>query len=235
MINKVNFSFAFQPIIEVKAKQVFSYEAFIRGINNESSNFILSQINIANMNEFDHYARQKALEIAAKLNIRSFINLNFLPGCLINAHYLEDTIEYFKTVNLSPRQLIIEISEAEIIQSRTSFMQNITKFREMGIKVAIDDFGAGYAGLNLFTNFRPDFIKLDINLIRNIDVYGPRQAIIKAIILVCESLGVDIIALGVETQAEYLWLKKQGIDLFQGYLFAKPGFEQLPTINYPTN
>ena len=101
--------------------------------------------------------------------------------------------------------------------------------------MAIDDFGAGYSGLNLLTDFQPDQIKLDMKLIRGIEHHGPRQAIVHAIDQVCRDLGIDVIAEGVETAEEYAWLANEGVQLFQGYLFAKPAFESFPPVHYPEN
>jgi len=106
-------------------------------------------------------------------------------------------------------------------------------YRGLGLLMAIDDFGAGYSGLNLLADFQPDQIKLDMKLIRGIEWHGPRQAIVRAINQICLDLGIDVIAEGVETELEYAWLASQGIHLFQGYLFAKPGFESFPKVYYP--
>ena len=96
------------------------------------------------------------------------------------------------------------------------------------MKVAIDDFGAGYAGLNLLSEFQPEFIKLDMHLVRGIESNGPRQAIVRGIVRTCADLGIDIIAEGVETVNEFQWLYQEGIKFYQGRLFADPAFEQLP-------
>ena len=96
---------------------------------------------------------------------------------------------------------------------------------------AIDDFGAGYSGLNLLADFQTDLVKLDIGLIRDIDRNKSRQAIVKGIIQVCKDLGIKIIAEGVETVEELEVLQSFGVELFQGFYFAKPKFQNLATIN----
>jgi EAL domain-containing protein (putative c-di-GMP-specific phosphodiesterase class I) len=101
------------------------------------------------------------------------------------------------------------------------------------VKVAIDDFGAGYSGLNLLSNFQPDQIKLDRCLIFGIESHCPRQSIVRAIVQVCRDLEIEVVAEGVETVGEYAWLMNAGVKLFQGYLFAKPAFESLPLVHYP--
>lgn len=103
----------------------------------------------------------------------------------------------------------------------------------LGLKVAIDDFGAGYSGPNLLANFQPDQIKLDLTLVRGIESHGPRQAIVRAVGQACNDLGIDVIAEGVKTVGEYTWLATEGVRLFQGYLFAKPAFEAFQPVHYP--
>jgi EAL domain-containing protein (putative c-di-GMP-specific phosphodiesterase class I) len=104
----------------------------------------------------------------------------------------------------------------------------MNSYRARGLRVAIDDFGAGYSGLNLLAEFQPDAIKLDIQLVRDIESKGPRQAIVRAVIQACDDLGIEVVAEGVESEAEYRWFKRIGVRLFQGYYFCRPGFESLP-------
>jgi EAL domain-containing protein (putative c-di-GMP-specific phosphodiesterase class I) len=98
---------------------------------------------------------------------------------------------------------------------------------------AIDDFGAGYSGLNLLAGFQPAIIKLDRQLIEEIHLSLPKQAIVRGVLSVCRDLNILPIAEGVEEIEEYLALRELGIDVFQGYLFAHPGFEALPVPVYP--
>ena len=228
------FTYAFQPIVDVEQKQIISFEALIRGENNEPPPFIFSQINKENLLKFDQIARERALELAATLGINCCINLNFSPACLqFSDEYILATIASVNKNQLNKKQLVIELTEEAIIHDMKAFSVRMNEFRGTGIKVAIDDFGAGYSGLNLLINFQPDMIKLDMQLIRNIDMHGPRQAVVNAIVSTCVSLGIDVIAEGVETLDEYYWLTSRGVFLFQGFLFARPGFESLPEVDYP--
>jgi EAL domain-containing protein (putative c-di-GMP-specific phosphodiesterase class I) len=106
-------------------------------------------------------------------------------------------------------------------------VQLLNRYRGQGVRLAIDDFGAGYSGLNLLADFQPDLIKLDMHLVRDIDRAGPRQAIARAVLQVCDDLGIEVIAEGVETVGEYHWLRRVGVRLFQGYLLGRPAFESL--------
>ena len=230
----MDLSCAFQPIVDVNEKIVFSYEALVRGKNNEPASYVFSQISEDDLLIFDQQSRKVAISLAAKLKIGCYINLNFLPCTLQSTgSYISEALEFAEQHHLSRSQIIVEVTEEEAISDPESFSRFINKYRATGIKVAIDDFGAGYAGLNMLVDFLPDIIKLDINLIRNIQSHGPRQAIVKAVLQICIDLGIEVIAEGVETLDEYYWLKSHNIRFFQGFLFAKPGFESLPAVFYP--
>ena len=229
-----DFTFAFQPIIDTQAREVVSYEALIRGPNNESAYQILSQVQADTMFAFDLKARVKAIGLASRLGVSCNLNLNFLPRSLdSSAESIIATLEAAKRVNLPVNRIVLEVIEGEIIDETSHFIELINEFRGLGLLAAIDDFGAGYSGLNLLADFQPDQVKLDMKLIRGIERHGARQAIVRAINQICLDLGIDVIAEGIETESEYMWLASQGIHLYQGYLFAKPGFESFPEVYYP--
>ena len=227
------YTFAFQPIVDTNAREVISYEALIRGLGNEPSSQVLQQVPPDALFAFDQNARVKAIGLAMRLGIRCNLNLNFLPRSLeASPKSIVSTLEAAERANLPIKRIVIEVVEGEIIEDHSHFSRLINEYRGLGLKVAIDDFGAGYSGLNLLAEFQPDQVKLDMKLIAGIERHGPRQAIVRAISQICSDLGIDIIAEGVETEEEYAWLASQGIRLFQGYLFAKPGFESFPPVHY---
>jgi EAL domain-containing protein (putative c-di-GMP-specific phosphodiesterase class I) len=229
-----SFTFAFQPIVDAKAREVFSYEALVRGPGNEPAYRIIDQLSKDGLGAFDQKARAAAISLATRLGIRCHLNLNFIPQSLPSSEEsIRTTLEAAKEAHLPIERIILEITEREIILDQARFAELINEYRGLGLKVAIDDFGAGYSGLNLLSNFQPDQIKLDMALIRGIECHGPRQAIVRAIGQVCVDLGIDVIAEGVETVEEYAWLANAGVELFQGYLFAKPAFEAFPQVHYP--
>ena len=229
-----NFSFAFQPILDADTREVFSYEALIRGPGNESAWEVLRQVSEDRLFAFDQRARVVAIDLAMRLGLSCHLNLNFLPRSLNSSgESILTTLEAASRANLPIKRIVLEMIEGDIINDHSRFRELINAYRGLGLKVAIDDFGAGYSGLNLLADFQPDQIKLDMKLIGGIERHGPRQAIVRAITQICFDLGIDIIAEGIETEEEYEWLASQGIRLFQGYLFAKPGFESFPQVRYP--
>ena len=118
-----------------------------------------------------------------------------------------------------------------MVEHHESLCRILNKVRREKISIAIDDFGAGYAGLNLLASIQPDILKIDMSLLRGISECGPRQAIVRAIYNMSIDLGIELLAEGVEQESEYKWLRDLGISLYQGYLFGKPEFERLPTVN----
>ncbi len=228
------FSYAFQPIVDVQEKRVFSYEALVRGPANEPAFHVLQRVPGISKYLFDQDTRVAAIDLAAKLKIDCVLNLNFLPRGLFEApQSIRATVDAAIANNLPVENINLEVTEDEVITDCAHFAARLNEYRSLGLKITIDDFGAGYAGLNLLAELQPDQVKIDMNLVRGIDRHGPRQAIVCAVAQVCTDLGIDVIAEGIETLQEYQWFRDQGVYLFQGYLFSRPGFEHFPTVNFP--
>lgn len=233
-VSDPKFTFAFQPIVDTNTREVLSYEALIRGRAGEPAYQVLQQISAERLFAFDQRVRVEAIDLAMRLQLNRHLNLNFLPGSVeSSAQSILTTLEAAARANLPIDRLVLEVVEGEIIHDHSRFTGLINKYRALGLRVAIDDFGAGYSGLNLLADFQPDQVKLDMKLICGIECHGPRQSIVRAVAGICCELGIDVIAEGVETEGEYAWLTSQGIHLFQGYLFAKPAFECFPPVYYP--
>lgn len=227
-------SFAFQPIADISANEEFAYEALARGRGGESANAVFGAIAREDLHAFDHAARLRAVALAAKLGLKSRLSLNVLPGCLESMpESLDLLMAGAADAGLSTEQILLEITESEAIEKPREFSQRLDRYRARGVRLAIDDFGAGYSGLNLLAYFQPDLIKLDMHLVRDIDHAGPRQAIARAVLQVCDDLGIEVIAEGVETMGEYDWFRRVGVRLFQGYLFARPSYEALEMPTFP--
>jgi EAL domain-containing protein (putative c-di-GMP-specific phosphodiesterase class I) len=228
------FSYAFQPIVDVAAREVFSYEALIRGRSNEPAFWVLERVPSHAKYQFDEDSRVAAIALAVRLGLDCHLNLNFLPqGLYSSCASVASTLAAAASHALPIDRVILEVTEGEVIADYAHLGKQLNEFRGMGLKVAIDDFGAGYSGLNMLADFQPDQIKIDMNLVRGIERHGPRQAIVRAVLQACSDLGIDVIAEGVESLAEFAWFAEHGVSLFQGYLFAKPGFECFPRAHFP--
>lgn len=125
------------------------------------------------------------------------------------------------------------MSEQEVMRDPAHLLDILRTYRDVGLKTAIDDFGAGYSGLNLLADFTPDLLKLDMHLVRGIDQDRKRQAIARHGAALALELGIAVIAEGIETADESRALQDLGIDLQQGYLFARPQLDGLAPIHWP--
>jgi EAL domain-containing protein (putative c-di-GMP-specific phosphodiesterase class I) len=143
---------------------------------------------------------------------------------------IRTTLETARRVGFPTENIIFEFTENQQIKEPDRVLEIIQAYRKMGFKTAIDDFGAGYAGLNLLAVFQPDLIKLDMQLVRGIDSDPIKRSIVAGIVVVCRDLGIRMIAEGIETAEELACLRDLGIDLLQGFLLARPSFEALPQV-----
>lgn len=228
-----DFTMAFQPIIDCKSKQIFGYEALVRGLNNESAFSIISKVNDDNRYLFDQLCRIKAIALAAKLGLQSMLSINFLPKAIYKPERcIRTTLDAAEKYNFPIEKIMFEFTEVEKIEDVDFVKSIIEYYKNLGFITAIDDFGSGYAGLGLLANFQTNIIKFDMELIRNIHQDRARQSIIKNCLNMFGDLNITALAEGIETIEEMEWLREVGIELMQGYLFAKPGFECLPAVDF---
>lgn len=224
----LNFTFAYQPILDTVTGQAASYEALVRGLANETAGTVFSRVAPGGLHDFDTAARRRALMTAVRLGIACDLNLNLLPGSLERADVeLRRTITAARLHGFPLTRLIVEISESEVITDPARLREQLAAFRALGGRVAIDDFGAGHSGLSLLADFQPDMVKLDRHLCHQIDLDPRRQAIVRALLRCCRELGCEVVAEGIERVEELSWAMAEGVSLFQGFLFGQPGFERL--------
>ena len=228
---EIKFTMAFQPIVNLLDRTVFGYEALVRGQNQEDADFVLSQVNDHNRYKFDQAIRVRALDLAKKLNLQGMLSINFLPNAVYRPETcIRATLEAAAELDFPTDRIMFEVTEGEKVIDHEHLKNIFIEYKKQNFITAIDDFGAGYAGLNLLADWQPDVIKLDMSLTRNIHNDRVRRSLVSGIIAVCKELSIKIIAEGIECEEECKTLFNQGVHLFQGYYFARPGFESLPTI-----
>lgn len=227
--------FAMQPIIDAVDKQVVALEALIRSPQGGSPEAFFAALSGEQLYTTDLQSKRYAFELAKKIDLgRTSISVNLLPMSLITVpNAVEFLLDEIARCGLVPQQVIIEITESEMISRFDEFEIVIRRLKSAGLVLAIDDFGAGYAGLSLLARFQPDRIKIDRAIISNVHKSEARQAIVRAIIECCSSLEIEIIAEGVEQPEEWHWLDAVGIRYFQGFLFAKPQLNGVGKVAYP--
>ena len=229
-----SFSMAFQPIVDIVDGVPFAFEALVRGSAGESAWSVLSQVSEANRYAFDQQCRVKAIETATRaglIDTGARLSINFLPNAVYSpAACIQLTLKTARATNFPTDRLIFEFTENEEMADPAHVANIIATYQKMGFGTALDDFGAGHAGLNLLARFQPDIVKLDMELIRGLDASLPRRMIVDGVVKMCAALGVTVIAEGIETAGELDALRAIGVRYIQGFYFARPGFETLPAV-----
>ncbi|MEH3106203.1 MAG: EAL domain-containing protein [Sphingomonas fennica] len=222
---------AFQPIVDYRNGNIFAYEALVRGPEGEGAASVLSQVNDDNRYAFDQQCRVTAIRTAVEAGLLdggAGLSINFLPNAVYSPRAcIQLTLKTAREVGLPPDRLIFEFTENEQMADPAHVAAIIATYREMGFGTALDDFGAGHAGLALLARFHTDIIKLDMALIRDLAKGSRQRPILHAVKTMADGFGTQLIAEGVETADEAEALCSLGICLMQGYHFARPAFRRL--------
>ena len=231
-----DFTMAFQPIVNTTTRSEYAQEALARGLQDEPAGHVFANVNEKNRYAFDQACRVKAIKLASELGVDTFVSINFMPNAVYRPELcIRTTIEAANTYRFPTEQIIFEFTEGEVITDTAHLTEIIRHYKERGFLTALDDFGAGYAGLNLLAEVQTDLIKLDMALIRNIDTDKRRQIIVKNVMAMCAELSIRVIGEGIETLGEFQALQDQGVELFQGFYFARPAFQALAEVPYLTS
>lgn len=226
-----DFTMAFQPIVDVAARAVFAHEALVRGPGGEGAGWVFERVHDGNRYRFDQVCRVKAVELASRLGMAERVSINFLPNAVYRPDLcIRTTLAAAHEFAFPAERMVFEVTESERIADVGHLRAIIQHYKACGFTTAIDDFGAGYAGLNLLADLQTELVKLDMALVRGIDGDRVRRAIVRGIMEVGAELGIRVIAEGVETREEYQALRDLGLELFQGYFIARPAFRALATL-----
>lgn len=230
------FSMAFQPVVDLANSRIYAYEALVRGPRGESAGSVLAKVTPANRYAFDQSCRVKAIELASRLGMQASganLSINFMPGAMYKPeNCVRATLAAARRCAFPVDRLIFEMTEHEKITDYKLLESIFAVYHANRFRHALDDFGAGHSGLGLLAQFPFDVVKIDMSVLRNLDTDTRRHRIVDGIVSLCRKLATTVVAEGVETQAECAALRALGITLFQGYLFAKPGFEMLPEVAF---
>src|ERR1700744_3415548 len=184
------FKMAFQPLVDVANERIWGYEALVRGPNGESAASVLNQLTDETRYQFDQAARVMAIETAGALFDRRDVRLsiNFMPNAVYEpAACIQKSLAAAKRANFPHQNLMFEFTENERMD--TGHVQRIVEaYRNLGFWTALDDFGAGYAGLGLLAKLQPDLIKIDMELLRDIHMSPAKRAIVAGIVGIAREL-----------------------------------------------
>lgn len=226
-----SFTMAFQSIVDIKAGRIWGYEALVRGTTGEGANYILDQVEPELAYGFDQACRVRAVELASELfppEADLKLSINFMPNAVYEPNAcIRATLAAASRVGFDPSKLMFEFTENERMRDVDHVRRIIAAYRAQGFTTAIDDFGAGYAGLALLAELRPDVLKIDMALIRDIDQSATKRAIVAGIVAIAKEIEVVPLAEGIETAGELAILRGLGISLCQGYLFGLPETRKL--------
>ncbi len=225
----------YQPIVSLENGSVFGYEALSRIDIPDSMLDIEALFKLAAQKqklwELEMLCRAKALKNAVHkpAGAKLFINVdpNIIHDAQLKAGFTsEKLLEY----GLDPADIIFEITERSAVHSMAVFTASVAHYQQQHFKIAIDDFGSGYSGLNRVCAFSPDFIKIDMELVRNVHKEAMKRSAVSAVVRFCKEAGIKVIAEGIETEDELRTLIDLDVDYGQGYCLSIPdaGFAELP-------
>jgi EAL domain-containing protein (putative c-di-GMP-specific phosphodiesterase class I) len=212
---------AYQPIISWSRRSTFAYEALVR--NEEPT--LRSPPDLFEAAE--RLGRLQDLGRAIRDRVARTLDEQPLSALLfINLHAMEldddSLISSDAPLSRHAARVVLEVTERAPLEKIRDVTARVAQLRSLGYRIAVDDLGAGYAGLTSFAHLEPEVVKVDMSLIRGIDSSPMKQKLLRSIVSLCRDLGIEIIAEGVETEAERDALVTLGGDLCQGYLFGRP-------------
>lgn len=226
----------FQPIVD-KNLSVVGYECLARGMGRGSS--VLSPAYLFDCAEktesvfyLDRLCREISIKTSAEKGLYdSLIFINFVPTSIYNPDTcLRTTMELVETYGLKHENIVFEVVESQRVKDIKHLRDILNYYREKGFKVALDDVGSGFSGLINLVNLYPDIVKIDMEIVRNINGDYLKQGVVDALVEMCKKNGIKVLAEGIETVGELDFLLDK-VDYMQGFLFAKPGSEPVKTLN----
>ncbi|NNM67527.1 MAG: EAL domain-containing protein, partial [Spirochaetales bacterium] len=218
----------FHPIWDLKSQTLFAHECLIRGQDAQgnlvSPGRLFSTAAQTEMTfNLDRQARQTALKTASTLEASTKLFINFVPTAIYDPVFcLESTVALARQLGIAPAQIVFEVIETEEVEDWKHLDEILLFYRKAGFLIALDDVGSGYSSLNRLVQVRPDIIKVDIAIVRGIDRDSIKQSVFRALMQICRESGIKLLAEGIETPSELAYVRDEGADLAQGFLWGPP-------------
>ncbi|MGE0323415.1 MAG: EAL domain-containing protein [Polyangiaceae bacterium] len=212
---------AYQPIVRAQDASIYGYEALLRSkdpVLSDPGKLITASERLQEVWPLGRRIRQRVAEDIASADPRAYVFVNLHPVDLMDPEL------YSATTGLGPiaKRVVLEITERATLDDVKDPTARIAKLRELGYRIAVDDLGAGYAGLSSFAQLEPDLVKLDMSLIRDVDSSPVKRRLVASMVSLCAELGLMVVAEGIETETERDVLVDLGCHLLQGYRFGRP-------------
>ncbi|WP_420589607.1 GGDEF domain-containing protein [Bacterioplanoides sp.] len=216
-----------QPIVDLRNFQALGYEALTRGepghmLQRPDLMFQAAQ-QFEQVPQLERLCLRSALFHFCHSDVDGLLFINITPQSLDQLAFEERLLlQRLEELAISPSQVVLEISERFPITQMDLFIDQIGRLKSLGFSIAIDDLGSGYSGLKLWSEVKPDFVKIDRHFIDRIDQDTVKQAFVTSVVDLCEQLKCEVIAEGIEQPAELQLIRSLGIHLGQGYLLGRP-------------
>jgi len=217
----------FQPILCLSEQRLFGYEALTRGPSNSPLHAPLPLFSAARhagrLSELEQLCRKRACQRFHHLELGGKLFLNVSPETLLDpGHQPGYTLQLLESLGLPPQRVVIELTEQTPIDDFALLDAALHHYRAMGFAIALDDLGAGYSSLRLWSELRPDYVKIDRHFIDGIHRDPVKREFVGSILQMAKASRAEVIAEGIECAEELETLMDMGVDLLQGYLFARP-------------
>ncbi|MYM93529.1 EAL domain-containing protein [Rugamonas sp. FT81W] len=217
----------FQPIIHMQSGEIIAYEGLIRGPSDSPLHAPMNLFKVARANgltvEVEHLCRHVVLERFAELGLPGKLFLNVSPECLLQRDARHgETLEYIHQIGINPDRVIIELTENQPTYDYELMRDAVLHYRNMGFQIAIDDLGEGFSSLRLWSELRPEYVKIDMHFIQGINHDPVKLQFVRSIQEIADKSDTLVIAEGIETQAELLVLRDVGVAFGQGYHLGRP-------------
>jgi EAL domain-containing protein (putative c-di-GMP-specific phosphodiesterase class I) len=230
LVHRGRLAVAFQPIYRAEnAARIFAHECLLRAWDRESLIYPDALFRAARVLDctgmLDLAARALAMREAATHDPAGKIFINFAPcfgGGDEARRTLRRTLHQLESLEIARERIVFEITESECLHDWDEGLSAVAAYREAGFGLALDDFGAGYSSLKLLHRVRPDFLKLDQSLLRDVHLDLSKAVITRKLLELAHELGIATVAEGIECEEEYSWARDHGADFVQGFHFAVP-------------
>lgn len=217
----------FQPIVSLSEREIHGYEALSRGPSNSPLHSPLALFSCARrasrLSELEVNCRRNACQRFSEQQLPARLFLNVSPESLLEtAHQPGRTLEVLQALNIAPERIVIELTEQAPIDDFDLLGKALHHYRSMGFSIALDDLGAGYSSLRVWSELRPDYVKIDRHFIHGLHQDAVKREFVGSILKMARVSRAQVVAEGIEQAEELAVLGDMGVDLIQGYLIGRP-------------
>ena len=217
----------YQAIFRLQEGTVMGFEALSRGPRGTSLESAIDLFRAAEDNglkvEIDRLCRKRALLSSGRIPSNAKLFVNTLPATMRDPHFHgRALIDSLAQAQVDAKRVVIEITEHDVIENHAMFRETMAYFTDLGMSFAVDDVGAGQSGLDTIAKLKPQYLKIDINLVRDLDSKPVNVSMVKALVAIGHNMQAEVLAEGIQREEEAQILRAMGVDYGQGYLLAMP-------------